>query len=60
MVSFGRPFISNPDLVERFKNGWLLADTAPHDDWYSFDSKGYTDWPKYKEHHENSEQDSLV
>lgn len=51
MVSFGRPFISNPDLVERFKQGWPLAESAPHDVWYSFDVEGYTDWPTYKEQH---------
>ena len=22
LIAFGRPFISNPDLVQRFKNGW--------------------------------------
>ena len=26
LISFGRPFISNPDLVERFRNGWPLAE----------------------------------
>ena len=25
IAAFGRPFISNPDLVERFENGWPLA-----------------------------------
>ena len=49
LVSFGRPFISNPDLVDRFANGWPLAETAPQDVWYSFDAKGYTDWPTYEE-----------
>lgn len=24
LISFGRPFISNPDLVERFRNNWEL------------------------------------
>jgi 2,4-dienoyl-CoA reductase-like NADH-dependent reductase (Old Yellow Enzyme family) len=25
LISFGRPFISNPDLVERFRNDWPLG-----------------------------------
>jgi 2,4-dienoyl-CoA reductase-like NADH-dependent reductase (Old Yellow Enzyme family) len=44
-IAFGRPFISNPDLVERFQNGWPLAEEAPMDVWYSFDERGYADWP---------------
>ena len=35
LISFGRPFISNPDLVERFRNGWPLAEPAPMSDWSS-------------------------
>jgi len=49
LVSFGRPYISNPDLVERFANDWPLADEAPQDVWYSFGEQGYTDWPTYQE-----------
>jgi N-ethylmaleimide reductase len=46
LISFGRPFISNPDLVERFRNGWPLAEPAPMSDWYSpTGGKGYTDFP---------------
>jgi N-ethylmaleimide reductase len=48
LISFGRPFISNPDLVERFQNGWPLAEPAPMSDWYSpTGAKGYTDFPAY-------------
>ena len=48
LIAFGRPFISNPDLVERFKNGWPLAELAPMSDWYSpTGAKGYTDFPAY-------------
>jgi 2,4-dienoyl-CoA reductase-like NADH-dependent reductase (Old Yellow Enzyme family) len=46
-IAFGRPYISNPDLVERFRNGWPLAEDAPMDVWYSFDEKGFADWPAY-------------
>lgn len=48
MISFGRPFISNPDLVERFANGWPLNPQADQKVWYSFDEVGYTDFPRYQ------------
>ena len=49
MIAFGRPFISNPDLVLRFKNGWPLAAEAPMSDWYlPTGAKGYTDFPAYE------------
>ena len=49
LISFGRPFISNPDLVERFRNDWRLAEPAPMSDWYSpTGEKGYTDFPAYE------------
>ena len=48
LVAFGRPFISNPDLVERFRHGWPLAAPAEMADWYSpTGAKGYTDYPAY-------------
>lgn len=48
-IAFGRPFISNPDLVERFKNHLPLTPEAPLADWYSpTGSRGYTDFPTYK------------
>ena len=49
LVSFGRPFISNPDLVERFANGWPLAEDAPVSTWYTPGDEGYADWPTYQE-----------
>jgi N-ethylmaleimide reductase len=45
LVAFGRPFISNPDLVERFTNNWELNPPARMKDWYSFTEEGYTDFP---------------
>ena len=44
LVCFGRPFISNPDLVERLKAGAPIAkdDRAT---WYGGDAHGYTDYP---------------
>lgn len=47
LIAFGRPFISNPDLVERFANNWPLAEPAEMSDWYSFGEKGYADFPSY-------------
>ncbi len=49
LVAFGRPYISNPDLVARFANDWELNPDAEMDVWYSFDAKGYTDFPTYQE-----------
>ena len=46
LIAFGRPFISNPDLVERFANEWPLNPEADMADWYSpTGAKGYTDFP---------------
>ena len=48
LVAFGRPFINNPDLVNRFKNNWPLSQVLKMDLFYSADEKGYTDYPVYK------------
>jgi N-ethylmaleimide reductase len=49
LIYFARPFISNPDLVERFRNGWPLAEPAPMSDRSSpTGTKGYTDFPAYE------------
>lgn len=47
IACFGRPFISNPDLVERLKNGWPLAPFEDMSLWYTHDAAGYTDYPAY-------------
>jgi len=44
LVSFGTPFIANPDLAERFKYKLALAE-ADRDTYYSGEEKGYTDYP---------------
>jgi N-ethylmaleimide reductase len=49
LIAFGRPFINNPDLVDRFKNNFPLADNLDDETFYSADAKGYTDYPNYKE-----------
>jgi N-ethylmaleimide reductase len=47
LIAFGRPFINNPDLVERMANNWPLSDKLQMDQFYSADEKGYTDYPIY-------------
>ncbi|MCZ4107039.1 alkene reductase [Brevundimonas diminuta] len=43
-VAFGRPFIGNPDLVERLRIGADLVQ-APREAYYGGGAEGYTDWP---------------
>lgn len=47
LIAFGKPFINNPDLVERFANGWLLSKNLDMNTFYSPGEKGYTDYPMY-------------
>lgn len=49
LISFGRPFISNPDLVERFQHDWELNPPADMSVWYSHQSEGYIDFPRYED-----------
>lgn len=45
-IAFGRPFISNPDLVERFTRDAELNPLADMKDWYSpTGATGYIDFP---------------
>lgn len=43
LVAFGRPFISNPDLVEKLRNGSALTE-ADFNTFYTPGEKGYTDY----------------
>lgn len=45
LVSYGRPWITNPDLPARFATGTKLADHPPVSIWYSAGPKGYVDYP---------------
>jgi 2,4-dienoyl-CoA reductase-like NADH-dependent reductase (Old Yellow Enzyme family) len=47
-ISFGRPFIANPDLVERMQTGAALAEPNPRT-FYTAGSEGYTDYPAHGE-----------
>jgi N-ethylmaleimide reductase len=44
LICFGRPFIGNPDLVERLRVGAPLVE-APKETWYGGGAHGYTDYP---------------
>ncbi len=44
LIAFGKPFISNPDLVERLKKGAPLNE-ADRATFYGGGAKGYTDYP---------------
>ncbi len=45
LISFGVPFIANPDLVERMQSDTPLADPQP-DLFYAPGAEGYIDYPK--------------
>jgi N-ethylmaleimide reductase len=47
LISFGRAFIANPDLVERLR---LDLPIARHDEatWYAGDNNGYLTYPAYR------------
>lgn len=49
LVAFGKPFISNPDLVERFSKNFPLNIKMDTSTFYSAGSKGYTDYPVFEE-----------
>jgi N-ethylmaleimide reductase len=46
MIAFGRPYISNPDLADRFARNLPLAEDAPVTVWSSPGAEGYTDFPQ--------------
>lgn len=47
-VAFGRPFIGNPDLVERLKQDAPINESN-QETWYGGGVEGYTDYPTLKE-----------
>lgn len=48
LIAFGRAFISNPDLVERYRHGHPLASWEDNRHWYTAGEQGYTTYPKFK------------
>jgi 2,4-dienoyl-CoA reductase-like NADH-dependent reductase (Old Yellow Enzyme family) len=58
-ISFGRLFISNPDLPERFaRTAQLLPDSRA--EWYTQGPSGYTDYASLASHGEGSLESSLT
>lgn len=47
-VAFGRPFIANPDLPLRIKDGHPLA-TEDYKLWYTNGTEGYLDYPTWEQ-----------
>ncbi|WP_321492391.1 alkene reductase [uncultured Desulfobacter sp.] len=47
LIAFGRPYITNPDLPERLKNGWPLNPSEDMSLWYTSGPEGYTDYQPY-------------
>lgn len=48
LIAFGKPFIANPDLVERLKTGAPLNE-GDKSTFYGGGAKGYTDYPTLKQ-----------
>ncbi|PZU19164.1 MAG: alkene reductase [Shinella sp.] len=46
LIAFGRPFIANPDLVERLQSGAPLSEMNPAT-LYGGGAAGYTDYPRF-------------
>lgn len=50
LVGFGRYYIPNPDLVQRFKNNWPLAEIKDsHTLFGGRNEVGFSDYPSYIE-----------
>ncbi|WCE32119.1 alkene reductase [Vibrio sp. SCSIO 43137] len=49
-AAFGTPYVTNPDLVERFKNNWPLADfdADARLTLYGGNEQGFIDYPAYE------------
>ena len=47
IAAIGRPFITNPDLVERWKHNWPLTPWEDMTHWYGGGEQGYTDYNCY-------------
>jgi len=44
LIAFGRPYIANPDLAERLKHGWPLAEADRSTYYTRRGERGYTDF----------------
>lgn len=50
LIAFGRAFISNPDLVQRFKHQQPLSEDADQSTFYSPGENGYIDYSPFQLH----------
>ena len=48
IIAIGRPFITNPDLPERYRNNWTLNPAEDMSLWYTPGPEGYTDYAPHK------------
>lgn len=48
LIAVGKPFLANPDLVERLRQGWPLNEWDQNT-FYTEGTKGYTDYPTYQQ-----------
>jgi N-ethylmaleimide reductase len=48
IIAIGRPFITNPDLPERYRNNWPLNPAEDMSLWYTPGPEGYTDYTPHK------------
>ncbi|GAB2886976.1 alkene reductase [Streptomyces mayteni] len=48
LVGFGRAFLANPDLVERFRTGVPLRPTPDRATWYGGGETGYLEYPSHR------------
>jgi len=48
LVAFAKPFINNPDFVERLVNGYALSTELDFSTFYIGGEKGYVDYPFFK------------
>jgi N-ethylmaleimide reductase len=51
LIAFGRHFVANPDLPKRIRLG-LPLNAYHRDTFYTFDARGYTDYPFYEQRSE--------
>src|SRR5467141_1098956 len=52
LVAFGRHFVANPDLPKRIRLG-LPLNSYDRDTFYTFEARGYTDYPFYEQRSES-------
>jgi len=48
IIAIGRPFITNPDLPERYRNNWPLNPADDMSLWYTPGPEGYADYAPHK------------